>query len=1110
MKKCITISVLLVVFCCHTSMATHIIGGEMRYEYIGPGSAPNSKIYKINLLLMKGSSTSGAPLISQYIVAVYNNDDNSKVNGPVPPNNNWAAVEDFPDVMNVPFTISPCIQPPPPPFNYVYKTYSFQIELPDNNAGYTVAFQTYSRQNSNNVVNNEGANYSCNIPGLNTLPTPQTDNCPRYKLPISVICENSSFSLDFSATDADGDSLVYAFCDAWNGGLADQADFQNTAPPPYSSVTYVAPYSGAFPLGSQAFIDPHTGIISGISPPAGKYVICVCASEYRNGNFITVHRKDLIVEVSACTPLHANPNFTPLTCDGFTVSFQDQSTGNPDTYFWDFGDPTSGANNTSTLPNPTHTFTAAGIFNVKLKVSISGQCTDSVVRPLSVFPGFFPGFTASAPLCAGQPVQFTDTTRTNYGVVDSWRWDFGDLSTLSDTSHLQNPTYTYPSAGTYTVELKVTNSKGCEKTVNIPVNINDVSPVAVFPKDTIYCGLDTIQLNGVGSGNFNWTPNYNIINPNSANPSVYPVVPTKYYAQLTNAAGCKSMDSLNVVPKFDLTNNITGPTLICEEDTITLTGTSNYSNVLWQWGPPGTIASPTSNTTSVYPVTSTIYTVQTKWGTHCIATKTHAVGVTPLAHPNAGPDSYVCPGNQSSAQLNATGGSTYLWTPATGLNNPNIPNPVASPLIPTNYIVWVGVAGCSKLRSDTVFVDVGTLPALTVPNDTLICVIDTLKIMTAGTGNFLWSPNYMISSVTAAQPLVSPDIPTWYHVRLTDATGCHSDDSIFVDVKQRVTIDAGKDTAICRNDVVTLKPASDALSYTWYPATGLNASNIKYPSAQPLVSTMYHVVGNIGNCQNEDSVFIKVAPVPTGNAGPDLDLCPGSTTQLHATGGSFYTWSPETFLNNRNIPNPTVTNPFGSIRYIVNITDTLGCPKAARDSVWVIVHPKAVVDAGPRDTIVVEGEPLQLNATGNGMSYSWSPSQWLNNTSIYNPISLPHGDINYVVLCTSPFGCLARDTIRIKWFSGEADIYVPTAFTPNGDGLNDDFKPLPRGIINLNYFRVYNRFGEMVFATTELGKGWDGNYKGKGQDPGTFVWYAEAVTYRGTLKRKKGYVVLIR
>lgn len=1096
---------LLFIISFQNAFSTHIIGGELRYEYIGPGAAANSKQYRIRLLLLRG--TTGAGFIAQYVVGVFNNDNGQKVIGSAT-NSNWAAVEDFSTPLPVPEIVSPCIQPPPPPFGYTYKTYSFLIELPDNNSGYTVAFQTFSRQNSNNIFVNQGATYSCAIPGLNTLPVPLIDNSPKYNLPISVICENSPFTLDFSATDIDGDSLVYSFCNAYNGGAADQANFTNPVAPPYGSVNYITPYTSSTPLGNLVSINSQTGIISGIAPPGGKYVICVCAAEYRNGILLTVHRKDLIVEVSGCIPLSAQSDFNPITCDGFDVTFNNTSTGNPTNYFWDFGDPASGPLNTSILPNPSHTYTTAGIYNVKLKVSIAGQCEDSVTKPLSVFPGFFPNFSIPPVLCTNVPVQFTDATTTAYGTVNSWSWNFGDLTTLADTSHLKNPAYLYNTIGTYNVKLVVTNSMGCKDSLSGDVIIAPPPSLNLMPHDTAYCGLDSLRLTATGTGVFNWSPLTNIIGANTGTPLVFPTTPTKYIVTL-NAAGCISKDSLTVTPKLDLTNAITATSPICEEDTITLNGSSNYApNINWQWSPAASVEFAAQQNTRAFPIVSTNYILTTIWGQHCIATANKNIIVRPLAIPNAGPDVAIC-GGQQSVQLTASGGNTYQWTPATGLSNANIPNPVATPGNTTVYTVAVGVTGCSKTRLDSVIVNVRALPLLATINDTLICNIDTLQLTTIGTGNFNWSPNYNISNTTIASPMVSPDVPTTYFVRLADAFGCHSDDTVFVNVKDHVTLFAGNDTTICQTDGFRINTISDALHYKWTPQVYLNNDTAKQPFTIPLTSISYHVVANIGKCQSQDDITIKVVPYPAANAGLDNTICPGFSVQLNASGGSSYLWSPITFLNNRSIPDPISNRPNASIRYIVAVTDTLGCPKVVRDTVWVYVSPKVIANAGPRDTSVVIGEPLLLNGTG-GTTYLWDPPIWLNNAAIKNPVALPQNNIQYVLTATSANGCVGTDTIDIKLYKIDPDMYVPTAFTPNGDGNNDIFKPILIGMKELRYFRVYNRWGQLLYSTGEIGKGWDGKFAGRGQDPATYVWMAEAVTYKGDVRFKKGYVVLIR
>lgn len=1102
MKKLLLISVLLIAF--YSGLATHIIGGEMRYEYVGPGTAPNSKQYRIRLLLLRGPT--GATFISQYIVGIFNNDNNFKVLGPAD-NNNWAAVEDFFTPLAVPINISPCIQFPPV-LNYTYKTYSFLVELPNNNAGYTVAFQTFSRQNSNNVDANQGGNYLCVIPGLNTLPLPRTDNSPQFKLPVSVICANSNFSLDFSATDVDpGDSLAYAFCNAFDGGPATLADFRDPQPPPYQSVFYTSPFNALNPLGPLATINPVTGIISGTAPNGGKYVVCVCITVYRNGVPFATHRKDLIVEVSGCIPTQANamPGFT--TCDGFNIQFNHSSTG-ANTVFWDFGDPTTDAD-TSLLDNPVYVYPDTGLYVIKLIINKGGNCTDSAFRTIGVYPGFFPGFDLTAPFCTGVPIQFTDTSNTRYGAINSWSWNFGDGTVLSDTSHLQNPQYAFPAPGTYSTMLIVTNSKGCVDTVANNVTVLPSPVLNLISQDTTYCRLDSLQLTATGTGNFAWTPNSNIIGANTATPIVFPTAPTKYYVSLEDQ-GCYSRDSLTLTPLNDVTNAIAAnPATICEEDTLTLTGSSNKTDHLsWQWGPPASLATPALQTTRAFPSATTTYTLQTRWGNHCIANTTVNIPVTPLAIPNAGPDSSFCNG-QASIALSASGGTSYTWSPAAGLSNTNTPNPTASPSATTAYVVAVGVTGCSKTRTDTVIVTVRDKPVISATNDTLICVIDTLQLNVTGAGSAVWTPNFMINSTTTASPLVSPDVPTKYYVRLTDIHGCYNDDSVFVDVKPGVTLDAGPDTSICQTHTYTLRATGDALHYSWSPAAGLSDSTILNPTANPATTTTYTLTGRIGNCVTTSSVDVKVVPFPAANAGKDTTICLGFDVQLTASGGSSYQWTPALFLNNSNIASPTVVQPTRTVEYIVTVSDTLGCPVPIKDTILVTVIQALNVNAGPRDTSVVEDEPLQLHATG-ALTYTWSPGTWLSSTSGPDPVSNPQDTIQYFLTGTDANGCIGHDSINVYVFRVDEDMYVPTAFTPNGDGLNDTFKPILLGMKSLSYFRVYNRFGELVFSTTQVDHGWDGVYKGKPQDTSTFVWMAGGVTYKGAVRKRKGYVVLIR
>ncbi len=1110
MKKILLSTFLLI--SAYTSFATHTKGGWMYYEYLGPGLNDPTKLrYKIGLNFYIDCNST----------LIENNFNFTIFSGAAP--YNWIMDLSAPlittgNTQNCNTQACyPCINfIPTICYNVIH--YEATVELAPSPDGYIFSKQRCCRVNGiSNLTapsNSIGATYSIRIPGFNELvAAAHTNNSPKFIFnDTSIVCGNNPFSLNFKAVDPDGDSLVYTFCDAYVGGdNGANSNPTTAATPPYTFVPYQFPYSGVRPLGAGVTIDPVTGVISGIAPDPGEYILNVCVAEYRNGIHFADSRKELHLRVADCTPVVAtlDPDFT--TCGDLTLAFSNLSDNAAiQNWFWDFGDPASGTNDSSLLQFPTHTFSAAGDYIVKLIVNKGLPCVDSTEQFVHVFPGFFPGFAPVAPFCVGQPVQFNDTTHTNYGVVSNWSWNFGDATTLADTSHVQNPTYIYNAAGLYTIKLVSGNSKGCKDTAYRDITVLPTPALSLFPRDTTICALDSLQLTATGTGIFSWSPATNIIGANTGTPTVFPSVLTKYIVTL-DLNGCRNRDSVTITPLNDLTNSIiANPESICQEDTLTLTGSCNKTtNISWQWSPAVSVESPNNPVTRAFPTASTIYTLTTKWGSHCVATNTVSIPVIPLAIPNAGPDTSYCTG-QTAVPITASGGNTYQWTPATGLSDPNIASPLASPATTTSYIVAVGVTGCSRTKQDTVLVTVRAKPVITLTNDTLICSIDTLQLNASAAASIvIWTPNYNINNTTINTPLVSPDVPTTYYVSFTDAHGCFNNDSVFVDVKQFVSVDAGPDTSICKSEGFNLSTTSDALHYLWTPSTYLSSDTAKHPFASPPVTTIYHVVANIGKCQSQSDVKITVAPYPPAFAGNDTAVCIGFNTQINATGGSSYSWSPTTFLSNPNIANPLVIQPTTNTMYTVTVTDTLGCTKAIKDSVLVIVIQQLHVDAGPNDTSVVEGQTLALHATGAD-TYVWSPGTWLSGATTADPVSSPDDNIKYYLVGTDMHGCIGTDSINVRLYRLEADMYVPTAFTPNGDGDNDVIRPILLGMKALVYFKVYNRYGELMFYTNEKDKGWNGIYKGKPQDPATFVWMAEGVTFKGVHRTKQGYVVLIR
>lgn len=847
--------------------ASHITGGEMTYSYLGPGSAANTKKYIITLKLFRDSHTTGAAMPSEVYIGLFNNDNDLQFPGPNQP----FVVNKFRE-SGVPVSGFPPCLANAPDLDYTVGSYSLTIDLPDNEEGYTATYQTCCRVNPlENVFNADGnggtgATYSCLIP-------PLEDNSPVFAATVDLLCQGRDFTLNFSATDEDGDELVYSFVPAYDGGAARNANNINPASPPYRSVSYINGYSAINPLGPSVTLNTQTGIISGIAPGIGQYVVCVAVKSYKEGKYVGEHRKDLIVTIADCDFAGAQLNPKPVSCDGFSVSFKnDNPSALNKTFLWDFGDPNSGASNTSTEATPTHVFSDTGVYVYKLIVNNGEPCSDEKTQTIKVFPGFNPGFTTSG-RCKTSPIKFTDTSKSRYGRVDTWRWDFGDPSAIDDTSISQTPSYIYPQSGDYTVTLNVTSTKGCFGVVTKTVTVNDQ-------------------------------------------------------------------------------------------------------------------------------------------------------------------------------------------------------------------------------------------PDFSIPNDTLICSIDTLRLQGAGEGVFSWSPAYNINDVNSATPLVSPDVPTTYIATFADAFGCKGTDSVLVDVVSKVTLNTGNDTTICAGDPTAISINSNALNYSWTPVESLNNGTDKSPVASPLTTTTYNVIGKIGKCQATDDITIKVAPYPQANAGLDSIICLGETIQLSASGGSIYTWSPPLYLNNPSISNP-VAKPASTITYVVSVGDVLGCPKTVNDSVTVTVL-NIVADAGPRDTTVVVGQPLQLSGTG-GTTYLWTPSTALSNPNIANPVAILNDNQQYV-LKIQEAKCTATDTINVIVYKVEAGLYVPNAFTPNKNGLNDLFRPIPLGIKSITNFKIFNRWGQLIYSSTATGEtgGWDGTFKGKPQDAGIYVWVAEAIDYLDKKIVKKGSVMLIR
>jgi gliding motility-associated-like protein len=269
-------------------------------------------------------------------------------------------------------------------------------------------------------------------------------------------------------------------------------------------------------------------------------------------------------------------------------------------------------------------------------------------------------------------------------------------------------------------------------------------------------------------------------------------------------------------------------------------------------------------------------------------------------------------------------------------------------------------------------------------------------------------------------------------------------------------------------------------------------------------TTVYYVSQSNGICESPRiPITVIVSGKPDLGNDKVLRICFGTTadlTGLYNTNGLNYSWT----FNQAPVPNPATAGQTGVYQLIAN--NATGCADTAL--VTLVVQQPVNANAGP-DGNAEYNMPYQLNGSG-GVEYQWFPGfPVLNNSHIANPLATLPGDTRFILMVKDEIGCIGYDTVNIRVFNGPT-FYVPTAFTPNGDGLNDIFRPTPIGIYKLEYFRVYNRYGELVYETHDLNKGWDGNYKGIKQNIGNYVWAVKGIDRRGEMRVMKGNVVLIR
>jgi gliding motility-associated-like protein len=598
-------------------------------------------------------------------------------------------------------------------------------------------------------------------------------------------------------------------------------------------------------------------------------------------------------------------------------------------------------------------------------------------------------------------------------------------------------------------------------------------------------GTDTMLLNFVPL-NIVEDPNYYLLDPNEPN-KVIAVQQTTY---LSDTLTSNDLD-LCFQRNYCDTIKIHGNPVICGASTsITFTSFKNAecgAAVQWQIDNSAIDSARIINDTSIQ-----IWFRNISWqgklyamlpGTSCNASPIDSINISIVRSPepvNIGNDTTLCA--QQSILLHAGNNfASYLWQDGSTDSLFMVTSPG------TYWIHTTDFCG-NNFRDTIVIADLD--PLIDIGPDRTKCNADTLVLQApSGFLNYIWSPNYNINATNLQVVIINPGVDTTYTIKAEKIPGCFAFDTLNVTVFHSPAIDLGAETGICTGDSLFLDAGTGFTQYQW--SNGMN-------SQQEYVNTTgtYSIIGiTAEGCKSFDTLMVtNLWPLPVVSLDHNAMLCAGDTRILDAGYGyAQYAW------NNGSISQTISINSPG--QYIVSVIDNHGC-KGGDTTVISQLLPLPSGFLGP-DTAICSFGDLQLKAATNFNQYRWSTGSPASAITIRDPGL-------YWLQVRDENGCNGKDSIIVNPKQCLKGFFMPTGFTPNNDGKNDLLKPILLGDVVYYHFWIYNRWGELIFETTDLTKGWNGTYKGLPQNGGVFVWMCKYQFEGEALKVEKGTGMLIR
>jgi gliding motility-associated-like protein len=815
-------------------------------------------------------------------------------------------------------------------------------------------------------------------------------------------------------------------------------------------------------------------------------------------------------------------------CAPHTVAFVNNTSG-AISFNWNFGD----GNTTTTSANVDtvyHTYLNPGNYTVTLHAS--NNCTDtSTTDFITVFAKPTAAFIADTYIaCQGNLVNFTNQSTGS----SSYAWDFGD----GTSSTLVNPTHAYALPGLYTVQLTAIST-------NVPGNVcTDIKQQQVQVVSTLPGSFTISTINSACA-----PATITFVNQNR--PSVTSIWD---FGDGSTGTGDSVIHTYNNVGTYTASLTVIVPgtcTYITSRvvsvngptGTLVYTGGFNcypnavrlevigtgFNTLVWNFGDGNTTTSALQVIYHSYANTGYYLpkvTMQNAAGCNIQIKGTDSIKVdrryagytaTPQQHCD-----YTTLLFQDSTRT-FFGTSAVKWTFGDGNNGTgaSVLHNYFSAGTYTVQMISIGNSGCADTVTKSIVIQVNHLPVASIVGPSSSCagkdVSFSAVIQSTDPVNLVqWN---ISNGVNGNGPLLTYSFPLagTFTVRLIAGTiyGCLDTSYHTILINPSPIVTASTNTTICLGNSTPLV-ATGAISYQWSPIQGLSCINCATPLATPTLSTPYVVTGtNSFGCTQTASTAVTVIQPFNMNVSNNDTICIGQSANLLATGATRYSWNPAQGLNNISVSNP-VANPILTTSYRVVGYDGFNC---FTDTAFVVVavgkYP--IVNLVPDQTLAA-GTLFPLNSViqnGPIRFWIWSPAADLSCATCPLPNAYVRSNTTYMVTVKNNYGCEASDSMQVKVFCQDSQVFVPNAFSPDGDGINDVLMVRGKGIVSVAYFRVFNRWGQLVFERSDfppndITYGWDGKIKGVPSNSDVFVFTAAVTCENGTTFVYKSNTSLIK